>query len=109
MTITDTDREHARNLAREHRAAWEKAGRLVIPAREDQRPGNRLRFESESPRSVAELVFLGPRAAVSCQVRPRAAEMSPLNGSSSFHLVKTAAVFGSVHFWAPFMRSMWYL
>ena len=39
-------------------------------------------------------------------VLPRPAEladMSPLNGRSSFQAVNTAAVFGSVHFWAPFI------
>ncbi len=53
--------------------------------------------------------FWTRRLAVSCHVLPRLADMSPLNGRSSFQAVNTAAVFGSVHFWAPFMRSMWYL
>ena len=49
----------------------EKAGRLVFPSSPDSGPVDRLEFESGSPRSVAELVFHGPRADTSCAVRGR--------------------------------------
>jgi hypothetical protein len=47
----------------------ERAGRLLPPGRGDAREANRLDFEAASPRSVAELVFIRPRAEVSCMVR----------------------------------------
>ncbi len=53
------------------RACRERAGRLVPPGRGDAAPANRLTFEAESPRSVAELVFIRPRADVACTVLGR--------------------------------------
>ena len=47
----------------------EKAGRRIFPSREDPGSVNRLEFESESPRAVAELVFRKPGADSSCEVR----------------------------------------
>ena len=51
------------------RECREEAGRIVAPTRAEEPGVNRLAFEAESPRSVAELVFLGPRAELSCEVR----------------------------------------
>ena len=47
----------------------EQAGRRIVAAEVDSGPDYRLVFESESPRSVAELVFKQPRAESSCVVR----------------------------------------
>ncbi len=51
------------------RECREEAGRIVASGRGEGLGANRLSFEAESPRSVAELVFLGPRAELSCGVR----------------------------------------
>jgi hypothetical protein len=51
------------------RECREEAGRLVAPGRGEPRGANRLTFEAESPRSVAELVFFGPRVDLACTVR----------------------------------------
>ena len=53
------------------RACREKAGHLVFPAASESAPVDRLEFRSESPRSVAEIVFHGPRRETSCAVRGR--------------------------------------
>jgi len=47
----------------------EKAGRRIFAGPGDSGAVNRLVFESESPRSAAELVFRKPRAESSCEVR----------------------------------------
>jgi hypothetical protein len=47
----------------------EEAGRRLFIPVGDSGPDNRLVFESESPRSVAQLVFRKPRAESSCVVR----------------------------------------
>jgi hypothetical protein len=47
----------------------ERAGRLVPPGRGNAAAANRLAFEAEAPRSVAELVFIRPRPEVACTVR----------------------------------------
>jgi len=47
----------------------EKAGRRIWAGPRDSGALNRLVFESESPRSAAELVFRKPRAESSCEVR----------------------------------------
>ncbi len=49
----------------------ERAGRLVPPGRGDADAADRLAFEADSPRSVAELVFVRPRAEAACTVRGR--------------------------------------
>jgi hypothetical protein len=51
------------------RECLEESGRLVAPGRTEAPGVNRLTFEAESPRSVGQLVFLGPRAELSCGVR----------------------------------------
>ena len=51
------------------RECREQAGRIVAPSRDETLGANRLAFVAESPRSVAELVLLGPRAELSCGVR----------------------------------------
>ncbi len=51
------------------RECREDAGRLVAPGRAEAPGVNRLTFEAESPRSVGEVVFLGPRAELSCGVQ----------------------------------------
>ena len=51
------------------RQCREEAGRLVVPRRGDPNGANRLTFEADSPRSVAELVFLGPRVDLTCTTR----------------------------------------
>ena len=47
----------------------EAAGSRIVKPQLDSGPDERLVFESESPRSVAQLVFKKPRAESSCAVR----------------------------------------
>jgi hypothetical protein len=49
----------------------EEAGRRIITPPVDSGPNDRLVFESESPQSVAQLVFKKPRVESSCAVRGR--------------------------------------
>ena len=51
------------------RECREESGRLISPSRSEGVGANRLTFEAESPRSVGQLVFLGPRAELTCGVR----------------------------------------
>jgi hypothetical protein len=51
------------------RECRERAGRLVPSGRGDAGTANRLAFEAESPRSVADLVFVRPRPELACTVR----------------------------------------
>ncbi len=50
------------------RECRERAGRLVPTARNEADPDNRLTFEEEAPRSVADLVFIRPGPQVACTV-----------------------------------------
>jgi hypothetical protein len=47
----------------------ETSGRRVFPSRIEAGAGDRLVFEAVFPRSVAELVFGGPRGDASCEIR----------------------------------------
>jgi hypothetical protein len=49
----------------------EKAGRLVVPSSPEEVSADRLEFKSASPRSIAALVFQGPRPDTSCAVKGR--------------------------------------
>ena len=49
----------------------ERAGRLVPPAPGEAVAADRLAFEAASPQSVADLVFVRPRAELACLVRGR--------------------------------------
>src|SRR5262249_43528382 len=51
------------------REVRERAGRLLPAAPGEPGTGNRMTFEAGSPRSVAELVFIRPRAELACTVR----------------------------------------